>query len=248
METLTVFRFVQANMLPLRITLALLLVTLACHVRADDWMEEPYGDSSFNTRALFNTNVTLICNETNVPDDYAFRYWIAPDLTIMPQNYSDSFRTLDGMAGWEVNDDGMELTAFLIQEAHFGFYYCVKQDFNGDVRVIKKAINYKGPYWGDLWEKYETQTIVGLSASGGFLAFVILIGITWYFRYQGDVTDEDESKYHRSSDYQEIPGHTNAAFEPVPGATGFSPVSPVDVHRVTGVAIGTTSKVAPVAF
>ena len=227
----------------LRITSVFLSALVTSHVTGNNWMEEPYGDDSFNTRAQFNTNVTLVCNDTVVTDDYEFQYWIAPDMTIMKENYSDNFWTLDGWAGWEIRDGGVHLVAYLIQEAHFGFYYCVRERNPDDVYVIKKAINYKGPYWGDLWEKYETNTLVGLSASGGFLALCILIAITFHFRYHDDdVTRPEGATYGieeygysapHKSDYQEIGGYTNPAFEPIKNV-GFSPVSPIDVHRVTG--------------
>ena len=228
-----------------------LIVILIYHVSADEWMELPYGDDSFNVKAEFNTNVTLSCNVSGVSSEYEFQYWIAPDMTIMKESYSSSFRTLDGMAGWQVSEDGWELDAFLIQEAHFGFYYCIRSRVSNtdDVIAIKLAINYQGPYWGDLWEKYETNTIVGLTASGSFLALVIIIMITWHFRYdtkepevdrKDDVISEKGSVAH-SGGYQEFGGYTNQAFEPIKGV-GFSPVSPVDAHCVTGDAMGTTGK------
>ena len=216
-------------------------------------MELPYGDDSFNVKAEFNTNVTLSCNVSSVSAEYEFQYWIAPDMTIMRQNYSTSFRTLDGMAGWQVSEEGWELDAYLIQEAHFGFYYCIRSSAADpdDVVAVKLAINYQGPFWGDLWEKYETNTIVGLTASGSFLALVIIVMITWHFRYNSkepevghkdDVIDENGSVAHRGS-YQEIGGYSNPAFEPIKGV-GFSPVSPVDVYSVAGDTMETTSKTA----
>ena len=228
----------------------ILIVIPVCHVAGDEWMELPYGDDSFNVKAEFNTNVTLSCNVSSVSSEYGFQYWIAPDMTIMKENYSFSFRTLDGMAGWQVSEDGWELHAYLIQEAHFGFYYCIRSTSDDDTIAIKLAINYQGPYWGDLWKKYETNTIVGLTASGSFLALAIIVMITWHFRYDSkepevdhrkdDVIEENGSVAHRGG-YQEIGGFANPTFEPIKGV-GFSPVSPIDAHRVTGDTMGTTSK------
>ena len=199
-----------------------LIVIVLYHVAGDEWMELPHGDDSFNVKAEFNTNVTLSCTVSSVSAEYGFQYWIAPDMTIMKENYNTSFRTLDGTAGWQVSEDGWELHAFLIQEAHFGFYYCIRSRVLNpdDVIAIKLAINYQGPYWGDLWEKYETNTIVGLTASGSFLALVIIVMITWHFRYntkeaEPEVNYKDDGIEENGSVAHPYGGYSNPAFEPI---------------------------------
>ena len=226
-------------------------------VSGDAWMELPYGDDSFDVKAEFNTNVTLSCNVTSVPGSHVFRYWIAPDMTIMRENFSASFRTLDGMAGWEVSEDGLEMHAFRIQEAHFGFYYCIRGVEGGGgggeeegVMAVKLGINYQGPYWGDLWAKYETNTIVGLTASGSFLAIVIIIAVTWHFRVDGAGTYGDKGSKawglgeERGGAGGATPGdgggYTNLGFQPIQGV-GFTPASPEDVQRITGVTMATNT-------
>ena len=36
---------------------------------------------------------------------YQELYWVRPDLTVMYPGDSETFKTLDGDAGWEVTDD-----------------------------------------------------------------------------------------------------------------------------------------------
>ena len=36
---------------------------------------------------------------------YSVEYWIKPDMTVMKMGYYESFKTLDGEAGWYINDD-----------------------------------------------------------------------------------------------------------------------------------------------
>ncbi len=167
------------------VVMATCLLLLSPGNAADDWLKEPYGDDSFNIRAEFNSNVTLSCNQS-LPVGNEPRYWIRPDTKIMYAGESEEFRTLDGMASWRVSDNAYEMIITLVQPEHFGFYYCVTNDntSSNSEYVVKLAVNYEGPYWGDLWKKYETPTIVALSASGGFLVLAILLAITWHFRWQ----------------------------------------------------------------
>ena len=66
------------------------------------------------------------------------------------------------------------------QEEHFGFYHCVVYSAP-DTYVIKKAVNYKGAYFGDLWDVYRLNVIIGCSAGAGFLAACIVIFVVHHF-------------------------------------------------------------------
>ncbi len=128
----------------------------------------------------------------------------------MRENENSVFETLDGVAGWHVTQTGSQIVAFLVHQEHFGFYYCVRgNETNGNIFVIKKALNFKGPYFGDLWKKYETNVIVALSSSGSFLVLVILTGLTYHFRYRGDDVSDDDVKKTEGSRIEVGDDHVN---------------------------------------
>ncbi len=72
MNTTSLVSSLFPQMVTSRIRALLLLVAVACHVAHvtcdDEWMEEPYGDDNFNTRAEFNSNATLECSDSRTPD------------------------------------------------------------------------------------------------------------------------------------------------------------------------------------
>lgn len=171
------------------------LVSLASRTEAYDWWNAPYTDDSFNDQVEYGDNITLLCNDTRIPPGIIYDYWVLPDLRIFTPGHHESFKTLDGIAGWYSSTDGKELTMYLLQEQHFGLYYCAvhTEDTNGKVLdnfIVKKGVNMRGPFFGDLWEKYKLNTIIGGSAAGGFLLFAILIAIVYHFRYHSDPKEE----------------------------------------------------------
>lgn len=82
----------------------------------------------------------------------------------------------------------MQIEISLIQETQFGFYYCVVE--KGSVQyTIKKALNYKGPYFGSLWDKYEKNVIVSCSATGAFLVLAISLCALYTYKYPDEAED-----------------------------------------------------------
>ena len=164
----------------------LLIVTLFCALTQGsiyNWEELPYDNDNFNSRAEFNTDVTLYCNETGnrIPDIYDFKYWVRPDLEIMRNGDNETFHTpLDGEAGWEVQDTAMHIMN--VQGEHFGFYLCVVHADGLDY-IIKKAVNYRGPHFTNLWDDYEDNVIVACSAAGGLIVIIIVIYVVNMFYY-----------------------------------------------------------------
>ncbi len=165
-----------------QLLVGVLLLFVLPSSRADWWMDQPYENRDYNSREVYNGNVTLECQDDIVPESNDVQYWIRPDLAVMEAGDFDSFWTLDGYAGWQVSPDGRELYVTLLQESQFGFYHCVVT-VGADVHVIKKAINYRGPYFGDLWPKYRMNTIIGCSAAGGVLVICLFFMLIQAFRY-----------------------------------------------------------------
>ena len=187
------------------------------------------------------SNFTIICIKyfSLLALPYKIEYWTLPNMEVMKAGESSYFWTLDGVAGWIVSANASLIHIMLVQPQHFGFYYCtITKD--GATKVIKKALNYNGPYWGDLWEEYESNFIIAFSASGGFLVILLGVMLIWHFRYIP--LDERKKKWYGDTMFtfqnggyiEDTAGkdekrvfHTDIA---VPG-TGFVPVAYSDVSR-----------------
>ncbi|ELT89326.1 hypothetical protein CAPTEDRAFT_225776 [Capitella teleta] len=186
-------------------------------------MQQPYGDDSFNTKAEYLDNATLDCsNDTIVQEDYEVQYWILPDLQHMGKGEEDMFLTIDGIAGWKVSDDGKTMDIILVQENQFGFYYCIVSNHNNTF-TIKRALNYKGPYFGDLWEKYEDNVIVACSSSVAFAVLSIFFCVVYEKKYAVYVPkDPVELEPEQKVAIPSISSEKNEGIEETPGT--FTPL------------------------
>ena len=176
------------------------------------WMDQPYNSDDYNERVEFLDNITLRCEENDtVPptETMQIQYWVLPDLRVMRANDYLEYYTLDGYAAWWVSHDTRLMYVTRVQEPQFGFYHCHVQDGNETHpthHVVKKAINYKGPYFTDLWDKYRMNTIIALSAAGGLLLIIICIYVVYVFRYREPAeVDPGES--------DELTGQESPSFE-----------------------------------
>lgn len=178
----------------LPITLTLLLVAHPSSA-AKKWMNWPYDDESdFNVDAKYKEDVLLPCEDDYMKSKnsstFTPYYWILPDTTVMMPGNEIVFDTAkDGEAGWLVADN-VSMMVTNVQERHFGFYYCVVNETELDeLHVVKAALNFEGAYFGDLWDLYRENTIIGCSAAGGFLVACLACYFTYYFVF--DKKSED---------------------------------------------------------
>lgn len=204
----------------MRPTLGLLLV-VAC-VEAKWWMDQPYDNTDFNARVEYGDNYNLTCEDERLEGlPYDVLYWVIPDMTIMRGGDYLDFKTLDGQAGWQVSNDANFINLFIVTEYHFGFYYCLVEQ-GGEEIMVKRAVNYQGPYFDDLWDDYRLNTIVGCSAALIFLGIVgIFYGTSvWFEKRSGNKsTIEPEVQEYdlnglKQGKLEEGEGTTNVAYAP----------------------------------
>ena len=131
-------------------------------------MRQPYLNDAFNVNIEYGANVTLTCRDEYIEPEYDVLFWVLPDTTVLTNGQRVRFNTLDGMSGWSVDYNGMNLYIHLLVERQFGFYYCVVLKSNRRY-VIKKAVNYKGSHFPHAWEKYRRNVTVGAIACGVLL-------------------------------------------------------------------------------
>ena len=166
---------------PNRISLAVIILSAWISPAAGaifDWHEKPYNSSeAFEIKAEFGTNVSLYCHNWHYPETESgtVNFWIRPDLTIMSPGEKEEADSREGVSAWAVSGDGMVMQLTNIDEVHFGFYYCIRRiEAEGKDVVIKKALNYKGAYYGDLWERYQENVIIGGICVGVIIVLVLL--------------------------------------------------------------------------
>ncbi len=181
------------------------LVLLQClHFSAtfNDWWQQPYGDNSFNKKAKFDTNTTLNCDDDRVGSlPLEVLYWILPDLTVLEKGKTRTFLVLGGYAGWSVSAQANAIQLIFIQPQHFGFYYCVLIDGTTNQKyVVKKAVNYDGPHFGDTWEMYEMNVIIGVSSAGGFLVVAFMVYFVYSHQYrENEMEDNDDDSSNKNT-------------------------------------------------
>lgn len=165
------------------------------------WMKQPYtSDDEFNVKAEYTSNYTFEVNMT-AHGLVTVEYWVIPNLRIMEDGDRVTFKTLDGISSWEVENDGKNMVITLVQEAHFGFYHVHGNDTDGNWKAVKLALNYQGPFFGDLWEVYRMNTIVGCSSAAAFLLITAVTYLIYEWKFVDDqdttsgANDESSTKY-----------------------------------------------------
>jgi len=108
-----------------------------------------------------------------------------PNLTVL---YTSNGR-------FEITDDKLALTVHNVTVDDIGQYHCMLmlpgvQEWAG-CYLARLGLNAQGPYFEDLWDKYELNTIIGLASGFGFLAAAVATMLIYHFRY---IDEQDETK------------------------------------------------------
>jgi hypothetical protein len=161
---------------------------------------------------------TLWCNESvqylEAPNDTAPISWMLPNLTVLAASAGKFI----------ISDDSWSLQVYNITRDDLGQYHCMlRVKYNeteySDWYLARLGLNAQGPYFEDLWDKYETNTIIGISAGFGFLALALGAMLVWHFRYISPPDEEDDKQNNGTPPYMAYGVDTKIG-EPV--ATTFS--------------------------
>ena len=151
----------------------------------DDWIKTVYQEKGetvvFNCTEVIDENNGHPRIDTEDPTwqpwvNASAYYWLA-NLDIV--NKSESIRGGNIM----VSEDAWTLTVRNVTPDFFGIYHCVMLRDDGTLYLVKWGINMKGPYFQNLWDKYEMNVIIGFSAMGGFLVLAGLVIGVYQFRW-----------------------------------------------------------------
>jgi len=164
----------------------LLVATVICHsfcsAKRDDLFD-------YKIEELGET-VKMWCNDSIqfevVPNYTSPVSWMLPNLTILEQSVDR----------YVIADSFWSLTVHNVTVEDLGQYHCMmrvynESDFPIDWYLAILGLNAQGPYFEDLWDKYELNTIIGLSSGFGFLALAICTMLVYHFRYISLDEDDD---------------------------------------------------------
>ena len=164
--------------------------------------------------------------------------WILPNADVIESPWVEPGR----VPLRQTADDGSNLTISHLLDEHFGIYMCVV--VNSDDQkwyVAKYGVNPDGPYFGNLWERYRLNVIIGCSAAGGFLLICLGALAVYTFRYKEEDEEDEEKRSLEGGMYDvsaleanaEIPIYENESVLPMQTVSGGSsgvPVTSADVH------------------
>lgn len=153
---------------------------------------------------------TLWCNESvqyyEAPNDTVPISWMLPNLTVLASSAGK----------FSISDDSWSLQVNNITRDDLGQYHCMLRiKYNetelSDWYLARLGLNAQGPYFEDLWDKYETNTIIGIAAGFGFLALALGAMLVWHFRYIPPPEEEDDKQNNGTPPYLAYEADVKAA-------------------------------------
>lgn len=167
-----------------------------------EWRDAPYDeDEDFNTQVRYTDDAVLHCNDSRVGSfNYEVTKWILPNLDIVYPGNESCFANLDGTSCSRVSEDGLDMEIELVQDEHFGLYYCEVEDDLGQEHVVKRGLNYKGAHFGNTWPKYEKAAIWSICWAVIFGVLSGLGGVLYIKKYPGEYDDDEDEEEEEAKD------------------------------------------------
>jgi len=173
--------------------IALCLVVVSVFGQAyDDWIKSV--DRPINLSVSFNCTEAISDDEGHPRpegdsrpwENATVQYWLA---------HTEKVEIGDSIRGGNifVSPDGWMLTVRNVTREFHGIYHCVMLTDTDDIFMVKWGINMKGPYFVDLWDKYEMNVIIGFSAMAGFLVMAAIVLGVYHFRWIDPVQEKDNT-------------------------------------------------------
>ncbi|ELU02408.1 hypothetical protein CAPTEDRAFT_208831 [Capitella teleta] len=172
----------------------ILLLFLVVATKADD-------DAWIYVVSELGENATLDCEMSTYPNDTIPMAWMLPDFTILPLNYTSERLTVD--------EYGYNLSITNVEKADFGLYHCMMITEDDLTYMNRLGLNVKGPYFEDIWDKYETNFLIGVCAFGSFLFLALSSMYAYQHRWE---STSDEMEFAKGSN-NGLAGYTNEAID-----------------------------------
>lgn len=139
--------------------LVVIVVSFAWFSTCQDEFYDTVISDIGTTDRLYCGNVT---EDFTYPNDSIPEAWMLPNLTVLE----------DGRGKYQLEDNKWTLRIENIQASDLGLYHCMMKTPESEWFLVRLGLNARGPYYANLWDEYELNTIIGLSAAGGFLVIV----------------------------------------------------------------------------
>ncbi|XP_033743165.1 uncharacterized protein LOC117329352 [Pecten maximus] len=154
--------------------LLLLLPTLVICANIDD-------DTDWSTFVDINAEVTLHCNNSvTMIQQGEIGRWTVPSEEILTDNHNDSNFQVHSMYGIE----GYALLVKKVTTETQGVYVCIIYNGVHAREQVLRLVNYNGPQYENLSEKYETHIIIAVVATATFIGLLLIVCLTYRFRYR----------------------------------------------------------------
>ena len=168
-----------------------------CHTQDyDDWIRSSNELGTDLTFPCSNVPHHPKLNDGDSPiSENAQAYaWMLPNLTMV-----DCGISFDNI---EISDNCSHLTVYNFEREDIGLYHCMlHQEDNDDIFMVKWGLNVRGPYFDDLWKKYDSNTLIAFSTAGIFTFLVIAICLIYQYRYIEDNSDEEAKEEDKSDGF-----------------------------------------------
>ncbi|XP_060080866.1 uncharacterized protein LOC132560220 [Ylistrum balloti] len=151
-------------------------------------------DMNWSTLVVMDAEVTLHCNDSvSMIQQGEIGRWTIPSKEVLPDSHNDSHFQVQSMYGIE----GYALLVKKVKSESQGIYVCII--YNGDEPrdQVVRLVNYNGPKYENMSEKYETHVIIAVVATATFIGLLLIVCLTYRFRYR---TTEEKMFAHNFRD------------------------------------------------
>ncbi|XP_069130528.1 uncharacterized protein [Argopecten irradians] len=167
--------------------LLLLLPALVMSSNIDD-------DVDWSEFVSMDAEVTLHCNNSvTMIQQGEIGRWTVPSQEVLMDQHNDSNFKVQSMYGIE----GYSLLVKKVTAATQGAYVCIIYNGGESRDQVLRLINYNGPKYESLSEKYETHAIIAVIATAVFIGLLAMFCLTYRFRYR---TPEEKMFAHNFRD------------------------------------------------
>ncbi|OWF46270.1 uncharacterized protein LOC110455974 [Mizuhopecten yessoensis] len=138
-------------------------------------------DMDWSAFVSMDAEVTLNCNNSaSMIQQGEIGRWTVPSEEILTDNHNDSNFKVQAMYGIE----GYVLIVKKVTAETQGVYVCIIYNGGEPRDQVVRLINFNGPKYENMNERYETHIIIAVIATATFIGLLLIVCLTYRFRYR----------------------------------------------------------------